>query len=462
MRIAWIGACLAASLAHAAERADEFAFRGPLEFAPGQAIYQVELPLAVHQGARRADLGDLRVFNGAGEVVPHALRAVTNEPKEEPSIDVTIFPFRASPNPTAVESGADVRIELRPGGAVAIDARRGTVIAPADPRPTAYFFDVGAADKVLKALKLDWEPVAGGFSGRVNLHASEDLRTWRSLATAAPLLDLQMGGQRLEVSRIEFPQARNRYLRLTWPVGQATPALRAARVELATAPVERARRTATQEAQRTEREGEYLADLGAPLFVQRVQIELPQQNTVSLIDLSARTRAVDPWKPIDRATYYRLMHGGQEWRNPERVVSAPAARYWQLKVDSRGGGLGPGNPQLVVTWEPRLLVFVARGDGPYTLAVGHDKYGPADFRVETLIPGLAEGKPVAVAAASLGALGSASAHKAPGPLTELADSLSGEQGRRWLLWTILIVGVVILGVMAWRMARGLGSPERRE
>ena len=462
MRIAMIAAGLAASLAHGAERPEAFAYRAPLQFAPGQAIYQLELPLAVHQGARRTDIGDLRVFNGAGEVVPHALRAVTAEPQEEAPRELMIFPYRASPSPSAIEAGADVRIELRPQGAVAIDVRRGTIVAPADPQPTAYFFDAGATDKALKAIKLDWEPVADGFSGRVDVHASDDLRNWRALSTGASLLDLQMGGQRLEVSRIELPQSRARYLRLTWPAGQAMPALRAARAELATAPVERVLRTTVQEAQRSEKDGEYLADLGGLLAVQRVQIELPQQNTVSLIELSARSRPSEPWRPVDRAIYYRLMHAGQEWRNPERAVSAPAARYWQLKVDSRGGGLGAGNPRLVVTWAPRLLVFVARGDGPYTLAVGHDKYGPADFRVETLIPGLAEGRPVAVAAATLGALSTSAAPKAQAPLTDLVDALSGEQGRRWLLWAILIGGVAILGVMAWRMARGLGSSEPRK
>jgi hypothetical protein len=462
MRIALIAASLAAGLAQAAERAEEFAYRAPLELAMGQAIYQLELPLAVHQGAHRPDLGDLRVFNGAGEVVPHALRAVTVEPQEEPARDLTIFPYRASPGASATEAGADVKIELRPGGAVAIDVRRGTVMAPPDPQLTAYFFDAGTADKALKAIKLDWEPIAGGFSGRADVHASDDLRSWRPLSTGAPLLDLQIAGQRLEVSRIELPRARTRYLRLTWPAGQSMPQLRGARVEIATAAIERARRTIVQEARRGEKDGEYLADLGAPLVVQRMQIELPQQNTVSVIELSARSRPTDPWRPVDRATYYRLMHSGEEWRNAERVVSVPAARYWQLKVDSRGGGLGAGNPRLVVSWEPRLLVFVARGEGPYTLAVGHDRYGPADFRVESLIPGLAEGRPVAVAAATLGTLTSAAPAKPQGPVGEFVDSLSGEQGRRWLLWAILVGGVAVLGVMAWRMARGLGSPERRD
>ena len=451
------------SAAHGAERAEEFAHRAPLVFAPGQAIYQVELPLAVHQGARRADLGDLRVFNGAGEVVPHALRAVTSDPREEPSFEVKVFPYRASPRAAELAVMPDARIELRPGGAVVIDVRGGLAATPGDERATAYFFDAGATDKPLKALKLDWEPAAGGFSGRVDLHASDDLRHWRALTTAAAILDLQMDGQRLELSRIEFPATRLRYLRMTWPAGQAMPAVRSASVEPAMAQAQTMRRSTVHEVQRSEKEGEYLVDLGAPLRVQKVQIDLPQQNTVSAIELLARARPADPWQHIDRSTYYRLLHGGQEWRNPERTVSAPSARYWQLKVDSRGGGLGSGTPKLRVTWEPRLLVFVARGEGPFLLAFGHAKYAPADFRIESLIPGLSESKPVAVAEATLGPIDASSgAETSRGSADALYESLTGEQGRRWLLWTVLIVGVAVLAIMAWRMAKGLGDTQRRE
>ena len=127
MRAALIFGLALMGAAHAAERAEEFAHRAPLVFAPGQAIYQVELPLAVHQGARRADLGDLRVFNGAGDVVPHALHAQTSEPREEAAVEVKVFPYRAAPQSADLAGRPDARIELRPGGAVAIDVRSGSV-----------------------------------------------------------------------------------------------------------------------------------------------------------------------------------------------------------------------------------------------------------------------------------------------------------------------------------------------
>ncbi|MET0585472.1 MAG: DUF3999 family protein [Candidatus Binatia bacterium] len=39
-----------------------------------EALYEIEIPAAVCRGVTRADLGDVRIVNGQGEVVPHGLR----------------------------------------------------------------------------------------------------------------------------------------------------------------------------------------------------------------------------------------------------------------------------------------------------------------------------------------------------------------------------------------------------
>ncbi len=450
-------AFLLCAAVHAAERIDEFARRAPIVFTPGQAIYEVELPLEVHLGARRADLGDLRVFNGAGEVVPHALRTLTRESKKEPLLATKMFPYRGAIDAGTLLTRPDLKLQLRADGALVLNVAGGVVTPPAEAKITAYFLDLGSDDKSVKALELDWEPVGSGFSGRVDLHASNDLRTWRPVATAAPLLDLARGEERLQLRRIEFKAQSFRYLRLTWPRAQSLPALRSTAVEPASTGPQPVRRVTTHEAQRGEKDGEYLVDLGAALAVRAVQIELPQENTVSAVTLFARARTTDPWQRIAQATFYRLLHDGQEWRNPERALSAAPMRYWRLTVDERGGGLGSGLPKLVVTWEPRFLAFVARGEGPFALAFGHGKHEPADFRIESLIPGLAEGKPVPVGTATLGSVVGAGAAQSTGGIEDFFATLSEERGRRWLLWSILVGGVAVLGLMAWRMSRSLGS-----
>src|SRR5258708_34007745 len=67
----------AASLsATAAESPGDFAFAVPIEGLGGDALHRVAIPQAVYETAAFPDLRDLRVFNGAGEVVPYAFRPV--------------------------------------------------------------------------------------------------------------------------------------------------------------------------------------------------------------------------------------------------------------------------------------------------------------------------------------------------------------------------------------------------
>ena len=62
------------TLANAAERPMDFAYGMAIAADGAQALYEIEIPAAVYRTVTRADLGDMRVFNGQGEVVPHALR----------------------------------------------------------------------------------------------------------------------------------------------------------------------------------------------------------------------------------------------------------------------------------------------------------------------------------------------------------------------------------------------------
>ena len=55
-----------------AQAPSDFAMRQPLLASGDKAFFRIELPDAVYDGAARSDLGDLRVFNGDGALVPFA------------------------------------------------------------------------------------------------------------------------------------------------------------------------------------------------------------------------------------------------------------------------------------------------------------------------------------------------------------------------------------------------------
>jgi hypothetical protein len=72
---------------------------------------------------------------------------------------------------------------------------------------------------------------------------------------------------------------------------------------------------------------------------------------------SCRARAAsDPWQRVALSSVYRLGAAGQEVVNPDLVTATVSHRYWLLRVDQRGGGLG-GVPVLAAGWVPQRLVF---------------------------------------------------------------------------------------------------------
>ena len=68
-------------------------------------------------------------------------------------------------------------------------------------------------------------------------------------------------------------------------------------------------------------------------------------------------------------------------------MGAHSERFWLLRVDQRGGGLGTSTPTLYAGWVPQKIVFAARGNAPFQIAYGSPRASPAAYSVETLVPG---------------------------------------------------------------------------
>ena len=456
---------LAASAAFAAERPADFAYGVTLEVDGKEALYEVTLPAAAYRGVVRADLADVRVFNGAGEVVPHAWRPRRTAGTEVvASVALTLFPLKAEAG--AGVDGISIRVRRGTGGTSSVDvtstsagARKG-----AEKRTVGYFVDLTALDHALRAIEFEWQPVPDGFAGKLRVDASDDLGSWRTLVAAAPLVNLEVAGQRLQQKRVELPQQKVKYLRLSWvqqATGAATPELASARGEPVEKTVEAAREWTQAEPAKGEKPGDYLFDLRGRHPVDRVRLHLPEPNTVAQVELLARDRSDTPWRAVTRGVAYRLRRDGDEIASPELSVGVTTDRYWLLRVDQRGGGVGSGAPKLEAGWVPHALVFAARGEPPFQLAYGNRDAKPAGYAIETLIPGYRDTSGPRIRAAKAGAQQTINVS---GARALEQQELGGEarlkeviDWKRWSLWGALVLGVLILGAMAWRLVRQLDS-----
>jgi hypothetical protein len=395
------------------------------------------------------------VFNAAGEPVPHAFSPRELEKPPAPLQAGKLFPLYGD-REKGIDS-ASMRVQRNARGSVV-----NVSIAEAKPSKTrallGYVVDAADVKQPRQALVLSWN-VREGFSGHVHVEASDDLKAWRS-AAAAPILFLQHDGARLERNRVELAEPKAKYFRLSFTGVPSDFALREIRIELRGDRPEPAREWLALGGREGKSRGELEFDTGGHFPVDRLRLALPQPNTVAEVQLLARQRDDDPWRPVSRGTVYRLGGGAEkspEVRSPDLLVPPTSERYWLLRVEQRGGGFGSGEVKLEIGWVPHEVVFAARGAGPFTFAYGSRTAKPGALPAATVVPRRPDGE---LAPAKLAALGPISESRPPrvsifsDPMRFLAEE--GE-AKKWLLWSALVAGVLILAWMALRLLREVGK-----
>jgi hypothetical protein len=429
--------------AGAANKPADFAWGLPLAIDGKDALYEVTLPGRVHQGVTRADFGDVRVFNAAGEPVAFALR-----PQPSPAsvrtteVLLPIFPLRV-PAGVAVE-GVDLRIETRTDGAITSVTSRGATAA--GPRIAGFIADASRLTRSVQALRFDWPSAGEGRSVRVRIDASDDLARWNTVVAEVALVSMEFGGHKLDARQVDLPAGRPKYYRILWVAQEPGLELASVHAQLAAEAV--VPPFAWQAFPMTAvagKGGEFETDLGGPFPVERIRIDLPEVNSVVRVEVLARSRRTDGWQRMGEGVVYRLRQDGREMTSPPLVVRGGTQRYWLLRVGETGGGIGSAVPQFNVGWIPRQLVFAARGEAPFQLAYGNVAVAPAALAIESLVPGYGTEAELAIKAARGGepvSLGGAK--PPPDPLFDY---------RKWGLWVVLIVAVIALGVMAWALVR---------
>jgi len=429
---------------------DAFAYGIVLTPQTAAPAYELELPAAVYEGATRSDLGDLRIFNAAGEIAPHALHRPAAGPPEPTQKSAPFFPLPAS------EEGLD-KLSVR----LQEDAAR-TVIELSTDATTAeaaginaYLVDVRAIEQPINGLALIWETPADGFLYKLEVAAGADLRTWRTLLSGATIAELAFGGHRLIQRQVGFAPVRTDFLRLTLADNGDEFMLRTVLVKLTgkTAAPE-LRWTAVDVQQQAA--GEYRFTAPGWLPVRRLRIGLPQDNILAEATLFSRSKPQAPWRRRVQGLLYRLNVGETVLQSNELLVAPARDRHWQLLIDQGNGDLGTDPPAVELGWQPQRLTFIARGAGPYTLAYGSAQATPGTSRARTLLDRLGAETTDGLVSRAI-TVGKPRTLAGEGALTAPIPPLDW---KRWLLWATLIIGVLGLSLMARRLLREVNAGER--
>ena len=425
-----------APLALAAPAAEDFDVRLAIEAPADASLLQLKLPADVYRAVRHADLRDVRIFNAAGEAVPMARLPRPTETQalrvERPLVALPARAAAVRDGVTVHASGAaSVRVEVDGAAPVTMTALPG------------YLLEVKDFDATIDALTLVW-PESTPFEAAVSVQASDDLQQWRSVAHRTALLSLGGGEARIVQDRVALPAVRARYLRIDW-VGTPPP------VSLQRAVLLNHRRSATVAREWVELTGQVDAkniDFTSPgLFpVDALRLVPVSDSDVISARVASRAAVSGRWQWRARTVGYRLQQAGGMDEGEATTIALTRDPLWRVTLDADAAVA----PRLALGWTPESVAFVARGAGPYTLAVGHASAPSVWQTPGQVVPGFGTDRAATLVSARVlsGEAPVAAAPREPAPW---------QAGSHWWLWGALLLGVGVLGAMARGLWREMGG-----
>lgn len=442
------------ALANDTPKLTDFARMMPLTLSGTGALHELPLPAEVYTGSQRADLGDLAVFNGAGEIVPFTL---VQPPPAGTAVEgrrLSLFPLSGGTRlqqgnlnmqVRTDEHGAIVNLISSPGGATQAAV-------------TTYIVDANGLDRTVNGFDFELQSGGNQYIGSVRVAISDDLQHWQDHASGA-LAILTATSQQLSRSRIEFPAVKSRYFRLTVCPEQGIPFITSVSARLESplaAPGRAAGRYFITPVK--DHAGDYLVQTAGRMPVDRVRLIFEEVNSLAGVTFFSRTDNKSPWIERGSGTFYRLRRDSSVVESASLDIAPTRDREWLIRIRQSGSALGERLTMFEAGWQPQRLIFAARGEPPFRLAFGSARIGEENLRDDSISAGLATWEKQQIK--PLPALAGTSVES--GGRNALRPTIPASTWHKLLLWGALLSGVLILARMAWKLGREMGFGDSRK
>jgi hypothetical protein len=376
-------------------------------------------------------MGDLRIYDSQGNPAPFLVRGVKGTVTIPPEKEVPLLVWDeksgrfTSPELEITVSGSAVTILS--GGAGERDGSGALYLADLS--------DIKEDDPWPSKLVLDFQQTEF-FNAPLLLRKSDDLSRWENYGPIQTAAFYNNPG----TDRNEFNIPRARYILLDF--NGKVPPVHSARIRFN--PVENPpvlRETVFSGTRGADgKTVRYYTEGYFP--VQKLFFSISKPDSIGFSIRDRRTEN-DDWRYAGKATVYRIEAPGEAPLINGPIDVSGQGPYWELAIS--GEQTWTEVPAMAFLWEPREIVFLARGGGPWTLAYGNGKYGPQESSLN-----IQEGTEIFPAR-----LGPAS-YVEP----ESGGMAGTERWRQIILWGVLGLAAVVVSGLAFYAIRSISSEQK--
>lgn len=413
-------------------RPDQFAVRMAVEPAQGSTVQRVILPEPALIAIQRADIGDVRIYDGRGKPLSLALGGLADE--ERRSVTLGAMTLRGTASSLTAPAAA-IRIEDNGTARVVTIGSE----PQKDEALSASLIDTRAVIDPVVGVALNMTLDARRATS-IRLSSSTDLKTWEPLAERvlfSPAPDTpSLGGSVLTLPGVSL---KNRYLRADWDSASGATLQGVTITTARTAPLPRAVVSSRGLKLVDDHHARFALPFAAPLAAIRLVQSGP--DGVLPLEVFARANPEQPWTMVAAATLRQGSAG------PVIDLMQGPWREYQIVADRRSPGFSAA-PKVELLLDRIELVAAFNAAPPYTLTVGASAATPRYLDLGDLVPeALRKTEPLPIARVDVS--GQKTASVAITPAAEDPFDL-----RKLTLWGVLLLGTALLAFAAIRLARG--------
>lgn len=408
-----------------------------------------DLPAEVLFTLQRADLGDLRVFDDEGRAMPFLIRRKKSDTVSEHKA-LRFYPLPGVQNLDGSLSGVD--IERNAGGdVIRIHPRKQQPDNVAELPVRQYLLENQETETDLDQLIFNWSQTRKGQVS-LKIEHSDNLVQWRSLVHKAVLARLQHNGDQLEQNTIDLPSSDSRFLRITLLDADIDFRIDkvSARYQQTSMPVQNWLLLGALKKQRDEA-GVYGFNIRSVVKPEKIQFALSGDSEFYLSGkLYSRLNKKSDWRLRNRKFVQYSLKQGEQWFKSEALqLGYTGDIAFRLELNN-GQDLPDAEKLKIQLLMPSYeVVFISAGKAPFTLAWGNASIELDNYSMEQLFEQFKEGTDELEKVQPERTL----------ILKDMEQPLAsvGIDWKSIVLWSVLVLGVLLAGLMAYQLKNELSQ-----
>jgi len=431
-----------------------------VEFSPNnkQALQALTLSEHFYQNTVNPNGGDFRIFDANGQEMPFTIKTAHVNIKDIKKNKLEFYPVYGK---TEADLNALSFSLEKENISLLINDQKSEQTN--DTSLLGYIIDTGELENIV-GFSFDWSKPEVGFIDDIVIEQSDDLISWSSILNKASLSRLNHLGSVIGNDRLML-SSRNteRYLRMTWGADTKEFLLKSVISEsqvlfdalsnqqksmvLTLDKVD----SSTDLPSNTFADNSYLLSVGGTLPVTGLEFVDVNENYFFRADLFALSNGYEAgkrnqfWKNRGDINQYHLHVGQKQIKSDATTFDPIKYPVWLFSFNEPRAFNTSGPPRVKVTWLPEKLLFIAKGEAPYTLAYGNPGVQKARHDLSSIVGQLNSQEWVKI-------LAQAADLSTPAMLGGEAKLQAPKTGFPWktiCLWLVLVLGVGVLARMCW-------------